>query len=148
DLDAAATEVFHRFLDRPGPDEAKVAVSWFDRFLSVQASEPGSVDVQLPLAEAIVAEPLVLLVNLSTKHVAIERVRAFPIGYRDHAVVDHDTRQHECHRATDRLRATPDDGTTACASVLPLDAAYLLSNARLDAATRAARRQRPVGVAG
>jgi hypothetical protein len=49
--------MLHRFLDRSGPDEAEVAVSRFDRFLGVQAGEPGPVDVQLPFAEAVVAEP-------------------------------------------------------------------------------------------
>jgi len=50
--------------------------------------------------EAVSTEPLVLLVNLGTKHIAIEGVRAFPIGHGDHAVVDNDARQH----ATDAAR--------------------------------------------
>ena len=47
-------------LDRPGPDEAEVAVAWFDRRLGVQAGEAGAVDVELPLPEAVMAEPGVL----------------------------------------------------------------------------------------
>ena len=101
DLDPMATEVLHGFLDRPWPDEAKVAVSRANGVLSVQPRKSGSMDIQLPVAEAVVAEPLVLLVNLGTKHMAIEGVRAFPIGHGDHTVVDNDARQH----ATDAARA-------------------------------------------
>jgi hypothetical protein len=55
------------------------------------------VDIQLPVAEAVMTEPFV---NFSTEHIAIEGVRAFPIGHRYHAVVDHYGRQH----ATDVAR--------------------------------------------
>src|SRR5439155_1199599 len=67
DLDPVPTQLLHRFLDRAWPHEAEVAVSWFDGLLSIQPGESGPVDIQLPIAEAIVAEPVVLLVNLSTK---------------------------------------------------------------------------------
>src|SRR4029453_11075258 len=82
------------FLDRPWPNEAKVAVSWFDWLLSVQPGESGSMDIQLPITEAVVTEPFVLLVNFSTKYIAIEGVRALPVGDGDHAVVNNDARQH------------------------------------------------------
>ena len=61
-----ATEVLHGFLNRPWPDEAKVAVSRANGVLGIQPRKSRSMDIQLPVAEAVVAEPLVLLVNLGT----------------------------------------------------------------------------------
>ena len=100
DLDPMATQVLHSFLDRPWPNEAEIGVSRANRLLSVQPGKSRPMDIQLPVAEAVSTEPLVLLVNLGTKHIGIEGVRAFPIGHGDHAVVDNDARQH----ATDAAR--------------------------------------------
>jgi hypothetical protein len=67
-------------------------------------------DIQLPVAEAVVAEPLVLLINFGTKHIAIEGIQAFPIGYGDHAVVDDDVRQHATDAARQRGSTPAGDG--------------------------------------
>jgi hypothetical protein len=94
DVDPVLLQMIDRLFDRPGPDEAEVAVSWFDRPLSIQSSEPGSVDVQLPVAKPVMAKPGVLLINLGTKDIPIERVRALPVGHGDDAMVDHDAERH------------------------------------------------------
>ena len=101
------TAAGHGLADRAVPQEAEVAVSGPDRFARDRVRlDARSVDVQLPIAEAVVAEPVILLVNLSTEHIAIEGVRALPIGHGNHAVVDDDAWQHPTDGAKPRaLRA-------------------------------------------
>jgi hypothetical protein len=45
-------------------------------------------DVQLPVTKTVMAKPGVLLINLGTKDIPIERVRALPVGHGDDAMVD------------------------------------------------------------
>src|SRR5204863_2800112 len=97
DLDTTTTQVLHRFFDWPRPDEAQIAVSRFHRLLGVQPSESRPVHIELPVAEAIVAEPGVPLVDLCAKHLAIEGIRAFPIGHCNHAMVNGDRWRHVAH---------------------------------------------------
>src|SRR5205809_1819804 len=66
DRDPAAPEMRDGFLDRAVPDETQVAVSGLNGLTSVKTDEVWAVDVQLPVAEAVVAEQLVLLVDLRT----------------------------------------------------------------------------------
>src|SRR5439155_24104540 len=70
DRDLVPAQVLDCLFDRSRPDETEVAVAWLDRFGCVQPLESGSVDVQLPVAKAVVAEPGVLLVDLGTEHIA------------------------------------------------------------------------------
>ena len=78
DRNAMAVEMGDRFLDRPGPHEAQVAVSRFDRLLGVQSGKTRTMDIELPVTEAIVTKPFILLIDLSAEHIAIERIRALP----------------------------------------------------------------------
>src|SRR6185312_3529532 len=49
----------------------------------------GTVDVELPAVCEPVGEPSVLeLHELGAEHIAVEGVRAFPVGHRDHDVID------------------------------------------------------------
>lgn len=88
DRNATALEMSDRLSDRPGPDEAQVAVAGLDRLRRVQSLEAGPVDVQLPVPEPVVTEPVVLLIDLGAEDVAVERIRALPVGDGDYAVVD------------------------------------------------------------
>ena len=60
-----ALEMRHGFFDRARPDEAQVAVARFDRPGRGEASEARNMHVQLPVAEPVVAEPRVALVDLA-----------------------------------------------------------------------------------
>lgn len=91
DLHAVRAEVLDRVLDRARPDKADVAVSrphalardgiWLGA---------GTVDVQLLRAEAVREAALVELDELGAEDVAVEGVRALPVGDGDDDVVERD----------------------------------------------------------
>ena len=74
-------------------------------------------DVQLPVAKPVVAEVVVLLIDLGTKDIPIERVRALPVGHCDHAMVDHDAERHKAMLTGDPRLAEYPTATGESASI-------------------------------
>jgi hypothetical protein len=80
-------EVLDRRVEGAWPDEAQVAVPRLNGQSRVQALEARPVDVEMPITEEIMGERRVALDDLGAEDVAVEVVRAIPVGYRDDAVI-------------------------------------------------------------
>src|SRR5215207_7663460 len=83
-------EVCDRIEDAPRPYEAKVAVARLHRAFRVETDEARAMDSELPVAEPILAPPLVVRGDLRTENVAIKRVCNLPVRNGNHAVVEPD----------------------------------------------------------
>src|ERR671937_2179606 len=92
DRHAASGQVLHRLLDRALPDEADVAVPRLHRLSRDEAAHvhAGAVHVHLLVAEAVGKPPVAVLHELRADDIAIERVRALPLGDGDDDVVEPD----------------------------------------------------------
>src|SRR5262249_25486284 len=90
----AAREMRDRIVDRPLPFEAEVAVAGLDRQpRHLRRREPRAMQIELRVAKPVrpANRPLD---QLRPEHVAIERVRALPVGDVDHAMTETDGKRH------------------------------------------------------
>ena len=88
DLDPMCRQVSDGVVDRTGPLEAKVTVTRPDCFSRrVRRVRSGAMNAEILVAEAV-NEPATPPDDFRADDIPVERVRAFPIGYGDHAVVD------------------------------------------------------------
>jgi hypothetical protein len=92
DLDALPLEVGDRLGDRARPDEAEVAIPGADGQAGdvVRKVDPGTVNVQLRVAQPVGDAAGAGGDELGPEDVAIEPVRDLPIRDRDDAVVEPD----------------------------------------------------------
>src|SRR5512132_2001618 len=88
DRDPVLLEVLDRGLEGARPDEAEIAVAGLNWQSCVQALEARPVDVEVPLAEDVMGERFIALDDFGAEDVAVEGVRAVPVGDRDDAVIE------------------------------------------------------------